>query len=159
MLNGKQHLSKGFVLLGMLCLLLISSIVMTKATTQWSDKVRRDREQELLKVGDTIRLAIGRYYHATPGLIKEYPPTLEALLHDDRFPTPQRYLRKLYGDPVTQREGWGIVVAPNGGVMGINSLSGEQPFKQKNFRPIYQEFEDKKVYADWFFVYVEDYRS
>ena len=64
MLSGKQHLSKGFVLLGMLCLLLISSIVMTKATTQWSDKVRRDREQELLKVGDTIRLAIGRYRRA-----------------------------------------------------------------------------------------------
>ncbi len=154
--NGKQQ---GFILLGMLCLLVIAGYALTQASTRWSDVVQRQREQELLKVGDTIRKAIGRYYNATPGVVKQYPPNLEALLYDDRFPTPQRYLRKLYIDPMTQREGWGIVVAPSGGVMGINSLSGDKPFKQKNFRPIYQEFEDKDYYAEWFFVYVEDYRS
>lgn len=154
--NGKQQ---GFILLGMLCLLVIAGYALTQASARWSDVIQRQREQELLKVGDTIRKAIGRYYNATPGVVKQYPPNLEALLYDDRFPTPQRYLRKLYIDPMTQREGWGIVVAPSGGVMGINSLSGEEPFKQKNFRPIYQEFEDKDYYAEWFFVYVEDYRS
>lgn len=158
MLNGNtQAANRGFILLGMLCLLVISGYILTQASAKWSDVVKREREQELLKVGDTIRKSIGSYYNATPGVVKQYPPTLEALVYDNRFPTPKRHIRKLYIDPVTQREGWGIVVAPNGGVMGVNSLSGEKPFKQKNFRPIYQDFEDKDYYGEWYFVYVENY--
>lgn len=158
MRNGNSPVAnRGFILLGMLCLLVISGYILTQASAKWSDVVKREREQELLKVGDTIRKAIGSYYNATPGVVKQYPPTLEALLYDDRFPSPKRHIRKLYIDPVTQREGWGIVVAPNGGVMGVNSLSGEKPFKQKNFRPIYQDFEDKDYYGQWYFVYVENY--
>lgn len=159
MKNGKQTKQRGFILLGMLCLLVIAGYILSEASAKWSDMVKREREQELLKVGDTIRKAIGAYYNATPGVVKQYPPDLDALLYDDRFPTPKRYLRQLYVDPVTQREGWGIVVAPNGGVMGISSLSPEKPFKQKNFRPIYKEFEDKNYYGEWYFIYTEDYRS
>lgn len=158
MLNGNSHSSnRGFILLGMLCLLGISGYILTQASAKWSDVVKREREQELLKVGDTIRKSIGSYYNATPGVVKQYPPNLQALLYDDRFPMPKRHIRKLYIDPITQREGWGIVVAPNGGVMGVNSLSGEKPFKRKNFRPIYQDFEDKDYYGEWYFVYVENY--
>lgn len=158
MLNGNtQTANCGFILLGMLCLLVISGYILTQASAKWSDVVKREREQELLKVGDTIRKSIGSYYNATPGVVKQYPPSLDALLYDNRFPMPKRHIRKLYIDPVTQHEGWGIVVAPNGGVMGVNSLSGEKPFKQKNFRPIYQDFEDKDYYGEWYFVYVENY--
>ncbi|AFI84475.1 secretion system X pseudopilin PulG-like protein [Methylophaga nitratireducenticrescens] len=158
MRNGNSQVAnRGFILLGMLCLLVISGYILTQASAKWSDVVKREREQELLKVGDTIRKSIGSYYNATPGVVKQYPPNLQALLYDDRFPMPKRHIRKLYIDPVTQREGWGIVVAPNGGVMGVNSLSGEKPFKRKNFRPIYQDFEDKDYYGEWYFVYVENY--
>jgi type II secretory pathway pseudopilin PulG len=66
--SGKQQ---GFILLGMLCLLVISGYVLTQASARWSDVVQRQREQELLKVGDTIRKAIGRYYNATPGVVKQ----------------------------------------------------------------------------------------
>lgn len=156
MQNGKRKISQGFVLLGMLILLVIAGYGLSVASAKWSDLVKREREQELLKVGDTIRRAIGRYYNATPSVVKQYPPNLEALLHDNRFPTPRRYLRKLYQDPVTQREGWGIVEAPSGGVMGVNSLSAEKPFKQKNFRPIYKGFENSLFYGEWYFVYVEN---
>lgn len=159
MRNGKQTRNGGFILLGMLCLLVIAGYILSEASAKWSDMVKREREQELLKVGDTIRKAIGAYYNATPSVVKQYPPNLNALLHDDRFPTPKRYLRQLYVDPITQREGWGTVMAPSGGVMGINSLSPEKPFKQKNFRPIYKEFEDKNYYGEWYFIYTEDYRS
>lgn len=159
MQTGNKRANQGFILLGMLCLLVISGYILGEASAKWSEVVKRQREQELLKVGDAIRQAIGRYYNATPGIVKQYPPSLEDLLYDDRFPTPRRYLRKLHIDPVTQREGWGIVVAPNGGVMGINSMSGDKPFKRKNFRPIYKEFEDKTFYAEWYFIYVDDYRS
>jgi type II secretory pathway pseudopilin PulG len=156
MQNGRKSINRGFVLLGMLCLLVIAGYILSEASAKWSEAVKREREQELLKVGDTIRKAIGRYYNATPSIVKQYPPSLEALLLDNRFPTPRRYLRKLYQDPVTQREGWGIVEAPSGGVMGINSLSAEMPFKKKNFRPMYTGFENKKFYGEWYFVYVEN---
>lgn len=139
-------------------MLVVTGFILSQASAKWSELVKRERELELLKVGDTIRKAIGRYYNATPGIVKQYPPNLEALLHDDRYPNPRRYLRKIYLDPVTQREGWGIVVAPSGGVMGINSLSGEKPFKLKNFSPVYKLFEDKEFYGDWYFVYAENYQ-
>lgn len=156
---GRNKVNQGFVLLGMLCLLVVSGYILSKASAKWSDVVKREKEQELLKVGDTIRKAIGRYYNATPSIVKQYPPNLEALLHDNRFPTPRRYLRKIYLDPVTQREGWGTVVAPSGGVMGVSSLSAKMSFKKKNFRPIYKGFEGKAFYGEWHFIYVENDRQ
>ena len=153
---GRNNLNKsGFILLGMLVLIVIAGFALTQASTKWSDARKREREQELLKVGDTIRKAIGNYYNQSPGVVKEYPPNLEALLKDNRLPVPKRYLRKIYIDPVTQREGWGIVEAPSGGIMGIYSLSADMPFKTKGFRPMYKHFENRKYYGEWYFAYVE----
>ena len=145
----------GYTLLGLLVLILIIGFFLGEAGAMWSDARQRDREAELLKVGDRIRIAIGRYYNNTPGPVKQFPRTLEALLRDDRFPVPQRYLRTLYIDPITRREGWGILEAPSGGIMGVYSLSGDKPFKTRQFRPIYKEFEDRKMYGDWIFAYSE----
>lgn len=144
----------GFVLIGMLILMMGASYALAEVGVKWSDAVKREREQELLKVGDTIRKAIGSYYNQTNGVVKQYPPSLEALLYDERFLTPKRYLRKLYLDPVTQREGWGLVMAPSGGIMGIHSLSAQTPYKRKNFQLSYQSFDNQKFYANWLFVYV-----
>ena len=142
-------------MLGLLVLIMIIGFFLGEAGAMWSDARQRDREAELLKVGDRIRIAIGRYYNNTPGPVKQFPRTLEALLRDDRFPVPQRYLRTLYIDPITRREGWGILEAPSGGIMGVYSLSGDKPFKTRQFRPIYKEFEDRKMYGDWIFAYSE----
>ena len=144
----------GYILVGLLILIMVAGYVLAAAGTKFSDARKREREQELIKVGDTIRKAIGNYYNQTPGVVKQYPPNLEALLKDERFPQPKRYLRKLYLDPVTQREGWGILEAPSGGVMGIYSLSAAKPYKTKNFRLMYRHFENKKYYGEWYFAYV-----
>jgi type II secretory pathway pseudopilin PulG len=152
---GNNKPETGFILLGLLVLIVITGLALTQASTKWSDARKREREQELLKVGDTIRKAIGNYYNQTPGVVKEYPPNLEALLKDNRLPVPKRYLRKLYIDPVTQREGWGIVQAPSGGVMGVYSLSAEAPYKIKGFRSMYKHFDNRKYYGEWYFTYVE----
>ena len=160
MLIGKHqssHSSKyqsGYILVGLLILIMVAGYALAAAGTKFSEARKREREQELLKVGDTIRKAIGNYYNQTPGVVKQYPPNLEALLKDERFPQPKRYLRKLYLDPVTQREGWGILEAPSGGVMGIYSLSAAKPYKTKNFRLMYRHFENKKYYGEWYFAYV-----
>lgn len=145
--------SCGYILIGMLVLVMLSGFALAHTGAKWSDARKREREQELLKIGHTIRNAIGRYYEQTPGVIKQYPPNLEALLKDNRFAEPKRYLRKMYIDPITQSEGWGIVEAPSGGIMGVYSLSDKTPIKTKNFRPIYQHFENRRYYGEWYFVY------
>lgn len=146
----------GFILIGLLVLIMIAGFVLAAAGVKWSEARKREREQELLKVGDTIRKAIGSYYNQTPGVIKQYPPNLEALLKDDRFPVPRRYLRKIYADPITQVPDWGILQAPSGGVLGVYSKSPLKPLKTKNFRSMYRHFENQQAYEGWFFAYLPE---
>ena len=144
----------GFILMGLLVLIFVAGLVLAEAGAKWSDAQKREREQELLKVGDTIRKAIGHYYNQTPGVVKQYPPNLDALLKDERFPVPTRYLRKIYMDPTTQKPGWGILEAPSGGVLGVYSLSANKPYKIIKFIPLYKHFENQKSYGECFFAYV-----
>ncbi len=153
-LSKHDRKSQGFILLGVLALVMISGFSLAQAGIRWRDAVQHERERELLKIGEVYRKAIGSYYNQTPGVVKQYPPSLEALISDERFPQARRHIRKLYLDPITQREGWGIVEAPSGGVMGVYSLSDKAPFKTKGFRPQYQQFEDRKYYGEWYFVYI-----
>lgn len=146
----------GFILIGLLVLIMIAGFVLAAAGVKWSEARKREREQELLKVGDTIRKAIGSYYNQTPGVIKQYPPNLEALLKDDRFPVPRRYLRKIYADPITQVPDWGILQAPSGGVLGVYSKSPLRPLKTKKFRSVYRHFENQQAYEGWFFAYLPE---
>ncbi len=156
MQTGNKNQQLGFILIGLLVLIMIAGLVLAAAGVKWNEARKREREQELLKVGDTIRKAIGNYYNQTPGVVKQYPPNLEALLRDDRFPVPRRYLRKIYADPITQVPDWGILQAPSGGVLGVYSKSPLKPFKTKNFRPTYRYFENQRSYGEWFFAYVPE---
>jgi hypothetical protein len=55
---------------------------------------------------------------------------------------------------MTKANKWGLVHAPEGGVMGVYSLSEERPFKQDNFRERDRAFVGKTQYSEWQFVYV-----
>jgi type II secretory pathway pseudopilin PulG len=152
--TGKnKYLQSGAILLGVLVMLLIIGFTLGEAGALWSQARKHDREQELLKVGDKIRTAIGQYYNQTPGPVKQYPQSFDVLLKDDRFPTPKRYLRQIYNDPMTGRPNWGVLEAPSGGIMGVYSLGSDVPYKRANFRTIYKLFENKKSYGDWIFAY------
>jgi len=152
--TGKnKYMQSGAILFGVLVMLLIVGFTLGEAGALWSQARKHDREQELLKVGDKIRIAIGQYYNQTPGPVKQYPRSLEALLKDDRFQLPKRYLRQIYNDPTTGRPSWGVLEAPSGGIMGVYALGSETPSKIANFRPIYKLFENKKTYSDWIFAY------
>ena len=120
---------------------------------------QRDKEAELLFVGDEMRRAIASYYHRGP--VRQYPATLEDLLKDPRFPQPVRHLRQRYRDPVTNSAEWGLVLAQGGGIMGVYSLSEARPFKRANFAGANASFADraealgeKITYRDWQFVYI-----
>jgi len=155
MQTGKhiQLIQQGYTFIGLLLILTLTGFTLAQAGNLWSQARQREKELELLKIGDKFRQAIGNYYNATPGEVKQYPPSLEALLKDNRYPQPRRYLRKIYVDPMTNMAEWGTVEGPGGGIMGVMSMSDKQPFKTKQFPLIYKSFENKKFYAEWMFVY------
>jgi type II secretory pathway pseudopilin PulG len=126
----------------------------------WATSRQQEREVELLFAGSAIRQAIAYYYLATPGPVKQYPPTLEMLLKDPRFPDTRRYLRQLYPDPMTGKTEWALIKAPQGGIMGVASPSENAPLKRAGFRDPNRAFEDQAVklkdklrYRDWEFNY------
>jgi len=117
----------------------------------WSTQAQREREAELLLVGREYRQAFASYYaHTRPGT-PAYPARLEELLEDRRGPILRRHLRKLYLDPITGSENWGLVSAPGGRIRGVYSRSERGPIKTANFASGESRFEKAKSYADWRF--------
>lgn len=143
---------RGFTYIGLLIFIALMGIGLAGVGTVWHTETRRVKERELLFAGDQIRRAIGLYYEHTPGT-KQFPQTLEDLLLDRRYPNTQRYLRRVYRDPLTDEANWGLVRGPQGEIVGVHSLSEARPFKQAGFRQIYEDFEGAAGYKDWKFVY------
>lgn len=141
----------GFTYMTILFIVAIMGVGLALVGEVWHTAAAREREAELLFVGNQYRKAIERYYLSGPG---QYPRTLEDLLKDQRKPGIERYLRKLYGDPFTGKREWGLVKAPDGGVMGVYSLAGGMPLKKTGFRVRDKELEGATTYSDWKFVYM-----
>lgn len=144
----------GFTYLGVVFLVALMGLALASVGTIASVARQREKEKELLFVGGQFRRAIQLYYERTPGAAKQYPKSLDVLLLDARFPAAQRYLRKIYPDPITGKAEWGLVEGPGGSVMGVYSLSDAKPLKTANFSEPDQEFEGKPAYSDWKFVYI-----
>lgn len=143
----------GFTYLGLLFAVALAGIVLAATGTLWSTENQRWKERELLAIGEEFRRAIGSYYERSPGLVKRYPATLDELVTDNRFLTIQRHIRRIYRDPVTGSTEWGVIAAPEGGIMGVRSLSTDMPIKVGGFVEQFREFEGKTSYVDWRFVY------
>jgi type II secretory pathway pseudopilin PulG len=147
--------SCGFTYIGLLILVALMSIVLAATGLVWHTEMQREKERELLFAGEQLRRAIGAYYDRSPGE-KQWPGRLEDLLHDRRFPTTQRYLRRLYVDPMTGSADWGLVKGPEGEIVGVYIRSDETPFRQANLGPRYENFFGAQRYSDWKFVFVPD---
>ena len=144
---------RGFTYIGLLIAITIIGVTLSSMGTVWHTSQQRDRERELLFIGDQIRQAIGRYYSAGVGSAKQYPQTLDDLLRDPRQPGVLRHLRKLYYDPITGTTDWGLIKDADDRIMGVFSLSEEQPIKQTGFSAADQDFEGKEKYSQWTFEY------
>jgi type II secretory pathway pseudopilin PulG len=143
----------GFTLLGALLLVAALGGGLAAYGELAVHAAQREKEQELLFVGNQFRRAIASYYEKSPGA-KRLPRSLEELVEDKRFPTPQRHLRRLYADPVTGKAQWGVIPGPDGGIMGVHSLSEARPIKDGGFAARDRIFEGSGRYADWHFSYV-----
>ncbi|RKQ55436.1 type II secretory pathway pseudopilin PulG [Vogesella indigofera] len=144
---------RGFTYLGLLVLIAVIGWMLAATGEVWSTVQQRQREQELLFVGNQYREAIRLYYERSPAAAKRYPPTLADLLLDKRYPTVQRYLRQLYPDPMTSKPQWGLLRAPDGGIAGVYSLGGGVPFKVDQFEQRDAAFKGARSYARWQFSY------
>jgi len=143
----------GFTYLGIMIIVMVMGFGLAAFGTIYSQTAQRDKEAELLFVGEQFRSAIESYYLKGPD--RSYPKKLEDLVEDKRFPMPMRHLRRIYPDPITGTTDWGLVEMPgNGGIMGVFSKSEEKPIKQGNFIGARQEpFEDAENYTKWTFTY------
>lgn len=149
-----QHRTRcaGFTYVSVLILAAIIGLTATTALQVGSIVERHAAEQELLAIGKEFRQALTSYAMISPPGHKRAPDSLQHLLRDRRFPVVQRHLRKLYADPLTGKEEWGLVMAPDGsGIVGIHSLSQAAPIKIGNFEPLLQHFSDKSSYRQWVF--------
>jgi len=147
---------RGFTYIGILFVVALMGAALVSVAQVWHTHVQRDREAELLFVGNQFRRAIALYYERAPGGLRQYPKQLEDLLQDPRFPSVQRHLRKLYIDPMTGKSQWGLMKAADGSILGVYSLSEEIPIKTSGFSAQDAAFEDSISYREWKFVYVPE---
>lgn len=140
---------RGFTYLGLLFAVAIIGITLSTVGVVWSTQIRRDKEVELLFAGDQIRLAIARYVRAGGRL----PQELTDLLEDKRTPVPRRFLRRIYVDPMTRSTDWQLILAPEGGIIGVASPSQEKPIKVAGFVGAEAGFDKAECYCDWKFIY------
>lgn len=143
---------RGFGYIGLLIVVAMMTAALGAAGEVWRTAQKREKEQELLFVGDQFRRALGRFHANTPGKVRRYPTRLDELLLDPRHPGVRRYLRQVYRDPITGHAEWGLVQAANGEILGVYSLSEERPLKQANFRLADRDFEGKMKYSQWVFM-------
>lgn len=142
---------RGAMLLALLIGLVLGGIALMAAVDVWTLQRQREREQQLLYVGDQYRQALRRYYYAAPaGTPRTLPARLELLLEDDRYPIPVRHLRQLYPDPITGQKEWGQLRAGER-IVGVYSLSDAVPVKQAGFSPADESFTGKSRYREWVF--------
>jgi len=141
----------GFTYIGVLLLVALMGVSLTVVSQVWRTKQKREREEELLFIGDQFRRAIGYYYVSTPGGAARFPGSLEDLVKDPRFPGVRRHLRKIYRDPMTGRAEWGLVRAGDR-IVGVYSLSDEAPLKTAGFGVADRSFENTLKYSDWVFL-------
>lgn len=147
--------SRGFTYIGVLVMVAVMGMTLAAAGQVWHTAQQREKEQELLFVGDQFRRAIDQYYRNTPTKGRRYPARLEELLEDPRQPSVKRYLRKIYMDPMTRNTEWGLITGPNGEIYGVHSLSEAEPLKKSRFRLVDKDFEGKTKYSEWLFLHRE----
>jgi type II secretory pathway pseudopilin PulG len=138
----------GFTFVGLMVVVAVLGLTLAAVGVVWSTEVRREKEAQLLWVGDQYRQAIMRY-RAGNG---RFPLALEDLLDDKAGANPRHFIRQVYPDPLTGQADWQLVQGPDGGILGVASSSQDVPIKVANFPAQYQEFEKAKTYGDWQFV-------
>lgn len=145
----------GVTYLGVIFAVAIAGIALAGTGVVWSLESRRERERELLFVGEEYRGAIARYAAATPGAAQgeavAYPERIEQLLVDTRSFPAAHHLRRPYRDPMSDRNDWQLI-RREGRIVGVASRDGRRPLKVSGFARGQEDFAGAGSYADWKFI-------
>lgn len=147
---------RGFSYLWVLLMVALLGVGMTLVAEVYHTTLRREQERELIFIGRQFREALRRYHEAVPmGAPKTYPASLDELLQDSRSVSVQRHLRRVYNDPMTGKAEWGLIRV-GGRIVGIHSLSEQEPLKKTGFEASEQMFMNAGRYSAWVFSYPAD---
>ena len=148
----RRQIFQGFTYIGLLIIIAIAGIGLSVVGVLWQTDMQREREKELLFVGNQFKQAISSYYQNSPSTIKQLPINLDELLLDARFPKIKRHLRQIYIDPMTRKANWGLEMR-QGKIVGVYSISISKPFKKNGFKEGYETFSGAVHYSDWKFIF------
>jgi len=149
--RGARHHQGGFGWLFVLVALALASTAGAAVAQRWSDQIAREKEHQLLRIGDAYARALAEYRVSSPGSDKRYPPTLEQLVLDTRFVGIRRHLRTLYADPVTGQADWVLLRDARGDIVGLHSRSEQRPWARVPQRLDFTDLPAAARYADWVF--------
>lgn len=161
MKTGSARPQAGFTYFGLLLAIATAALVVSAGASLLTNDLRRDKELELLFAGDEIKRALETYHAKNTGGLYPYPKQLEWLLRDPNQPSLQRYLRKIYRDPMHEPDEagsttligtWVPILGTGGQVIGVHSNSARQPLKTAGFPKNYEGFRAAKRYSDWKFI-------
>jgi type II secretory pathway pseudopilin PulG len=139
--------TRGYTLIGLLFLMAVLGLLLAAAGSTWQAAREREKEAELLFIGNQYRQALLDYYQLGA---KVYPKKLQDLIADPRFPNTVRHLRRLWPDPVSGGD-WVLVRDEAGGIKGVHSVSDQPPRKIAGFTKENASFEGATKYSDWVF--------
>jgi len=148
----RRPASRGAALLLAMFAVALIGILLAVAGPVWRTEMRRDKEADLLWIGEQYARAIASYQAASPPPVPQYPENLGQLVLDTRQPVVTRHLRRLYRDPLTGKADWGLVKDANGRITGVFSRAEGTPLKQGGFDKALAAFGGAERYADWKFV-------
>jgi type II secretory pathway pseudopilin PulG len=150
---GSVRPQGGFTYVGVLLLVAVVGLALSATSTVWHFEVQREKEKELLFIGNEFRAALDRYATAPVQFGgPRFPSRLEDLLQDNRTPARVRHLRRIYRDPITGKEEWGLVRTGDGQIIGVHSLSKDEPIKKANFSDRDSGLAGRNSYEQWVFM-------
>jgi type II secretory pathway pseudopilin PulG len=92
----------GYSLVILMLAVFVLAIGLLIAVPVWQTQIQREKEEELIFRGKQYAQAVQLYQNKNPG---SYPKSLEELVR-------QRFLRRLYRDPMTKDGKWNVILQP-----------------------------------------------
>ncbi|HEY3300747.1 MAG TPA: type II secretion system protein [Methylophilaceae bacterium] len=118
--------SLGFTYIGLMLIVAIAGIALSGVGIVWKTEMQRENEKELRFAGEQYVAAIASYYECKVCGPQQLPKNLKDLLKDSRAPSVVHHIRKLYRDPMTRSNDWGLI--KNGDrITGVYSKSKLEP--------------------------------
>ena len=141
----------GFTYIAVLATVAIIGVALAAIGIRWSDRLQREREQQLLRIGQLYAQALLDYHRGSSGSDKTWPKDLQELLQDPRMLRTVRHLRTPYTDPMMPGQPFGLLRAADGTIRGVYSTSTDTPFHDGPVDLGIVVLSPAQHYADWQF--------